>query len=62
MSKRKSIWLRQVKIGVRRRPAIVIAVTVVLSMFAALTILAFSGALNPVFKQKGQEGRDGIDG
>jgi hypothetical protein len=39
-----------------RKSQIVIAVAVVLSLFAAGTMLAYSGALDSVFKQKSKKG------
>jgi hypothetical protein len=39
----------------RRRVQIVVAVTVVVSLFAAWTLLAYSGALDSVFRQKGDK-------
>ena len=53
MSKRKTSRHKQVGMGARRRPAIVTAVAVVLSMFAACAMLAYSGAFSSAFRQKG---------
>jgi hypothetical protein len=55
MSKRKTSRDKQVDIGGRRRPAIVIAVAVVLSMFAASALLGYSGAFGSAFRQKGRK-------
>ena len=55
MSKRKTRRLKQVKVGARRWPAIVIAAAVALCMLAAWTMLARSGPWGPALKQSGEE-------
>lgn len=42
----------------RRRPQVAIAITVILVLAAAWTMLAYSGALDSAFRQKGKKGKD----
>jgi hypothetical protein len=57
MSKEKTRRHKQVTVGARRRPAIIIAVALVLSLFAACAILASSGAYRSMFRQKASKKR-----
>jgi Domain of unknown function (DUF4214) len=58
MSGKKATQRKQKVAGVERRgPRVLVAAAVVLSLFAAWTMLAYSGALDAVFRQKAKKGK-----
>ncbi len=57
-AKKKARRQERPQLATRNRRQVVIAVTIVLSLFAAWTMLAYSGALDSVLRQKKKKGQD----